>query len=534
MSRKNNPKESNQKDIVKDGPEEEEVHESSGDNSDHKPAQDPNDDETETPKSSKNVVQQPIKKGAVKPAQTSKGKPIAKKDKKPSGKQQKQPTLTEKQQNPQKQQQVKFIQPPTSPKPNAPPEPAKKSNKVVIIIVAVVVYIALMTIAGGVVYVTYGSGSANVPLVTTPRPTQIFANPNLPNPNLPNANLPDQNLPNQNLPNLNLQATNPQPPITQPSYIGQQQTNEASPNQNSQQSAEPNQNSQGTNPQPPIITQPGNPGWPVNQPPVPQSIPDTTQNASPTRAPATTITQLGTAITQCPTIYAACPEVSGCRPVSCVPQPTTCVPRSTTPCAPMASCPNGQCRPPCTAPTRQPDPPFSEFETNRAGRWQSKSVAEWINMFAPYSRERLNVVITLLDETVEKWAYAGFAHRCAPSSVKSPYLIHNTKCTFCNDRYSYIKCVMSGEVAGPINPYGQTHLFFDDNALRNARHNIPYILWNSVSQVINLVTHFVNIEKAIQPFQVKRADGIECRVCADFNRKVYDRCISHDRVYEGP
>ena len=260
----------------------------------------------------------------------------------------------------------------------------------------------------------------------------------------------------------------------------------------------------------------------------------TTTTTSSTRAPATAITQLGTAITQCPTIYAACPEVSGCRPVSCVPQPTTCVPRSTTPCAPMASCPNGQCRPPCTAPTRQPDPPFSEFETNRAGRWQSKSVAEWINMFAPYSRERLNVVITLLDETVEKWAYAGFAHRCAPSSVKSPYLIHNTKCTFCNDRYSYIKCVMSGEVAGPINPYGQTHLFFDDNALRNARHNIPYILWNSVSQVINLVTHFVNIEKAIQPFQVKRADGIECRVCADFNRKVYDRCISHDRVYEGP
>ena len=479
MSRKNNPKESNQKDIVKDGPEEEEVHESSGDNSDHKPAQDPNDDETETPKSSKNVVQQPIKKGAVKPAQTSKGKPIAKKDKKPSGKQQKQPTLTEKQQNPQKQQQVKFIQPPTSPKPNAPPEPAKKSNKVVIIIVAVVVYIALMTIAGGVVYVTYGSGSANVPLVTTPRPTQIFANPNLPNPNLPNPNFPNQNLPNQNL--------------------------------------------QATNPQTPIITQPGDPAsWPNNQQPTQTNF-GTTQNALNSNA--------------CVAQYAPCPQ---CRPASCVPQPNSpnypnsCVPRSTTPCAPMASCPNGQCRPPCTAPTRQPDPPFREFETNRAGRWQSKSVAEWINMFAPYSRERLNVVVTLLDETVEKWAYAGFAHRCAPSSVKSPYLIHNTKCTFCNDRYSYIKCVMSGEVAGPINPYGQTHLFFDDNALRNARHNIPYILWNSVSQVINLVTHFVNIEKAIQPFQVKRADGIECRVCADFNRKVYDRCISHDRVYEGP
>ena len=436
MSHKSNPTESNQKDVVKDDPKEEEVHEQEdeqeevhepqGDDSDPEPEEDTDGDENEHSEKPENVVQ-----------------------------------------------------PPTSPKPNAPPEPAKKSNKVVIIIVAVVVYIALMTIAGGVVYVTYGSGSANVPLVTTPRPTQIFANPNLPNPNLPNPNFPNQNLPNQNL--------------------------------------------QATNPQTPIITQPGDPAsWPNNQQPTQTNF-GTTQNALNSNA--------------CVAQYAPCPQ---CRPASCVPQPNSpnypnsCVPRSTTPCAPMASCPNGQCRPPCTAPTRQPDPPFSEFETNRAGRWQSKSVAEWINMFAPYSRERLNVVITLLDETVEKWAYAGFAHRCAPSSVKSPYLIHNTKCTFCNDRYSYIKCVMSGEVAGPINPYGQTHLFFDDNALRNARHNIPYILWNSVSQVINLVTHFVNIEKAIQPFQVKRADGIECRVCADFNRKVYDRCISHDRVYEGP
>ena len=173
-----------------------------------------------------------------------------------------------------------------------------------------------------------------------------------------------------------------------------------------------------------------------------------------------------------------------------------------------------------------PDPPFTEFKV----ALHNKTVVEWINMFPPYSRERLAVVTAMLNESVEKWALAGFVHGCINS-----YGDYTSECTFCNDRVPYIKCVMSGELTAPINPNGQTHLFIDNNALKNATHEIQDILCNSghaATATDSLTDHFLNIEKAIEPFQVKRADGIECRICTDFHRKVYDPCFSQWQHFE--
>ena len=50
---------------------------------------------------------------------------------------------------------------------------------------------------------------------------------------------------------------------------------------------------------------------------------------------------------------------------------------------------------------------------------------------------------------------------------------YTPQCTICNDRYPYIKCVMSGELTVPINPNGRTYrTIIDKNALTNARHGI--------------------------------------------------------------
>ena len=174
-----------------------------------------------------------------------------------------------------------------------------------------------------------------------------------------------------------------------------------------------------------------------------------------------------------------------------------------------------------------PDPPFSETEFKTADL-HNKTVVDWINMFPPYSRQRLAVVTTLLNESVDKWAMAGFVHGCMNRDGD-----YTPKCTICNDRYAYIKCVMSGEVTGPINSNGQTRLFLDDDALTNARHNIQDIICNSDDAATDSLTdHFLNIEKAIEPFQVKRADDIECRICTDFHRKVYDPCFSQWQHFE--
>jgi hypothetical protein len=67
------------------------------------------------------------------------------------------------------------------------------------------------------------------------------------------------------------------------------------------------------------------------------------------------------------------------------------------------------------------------------GILDTKTVLEWLNMYPPLSKSRLIVVTTLLDESIEPWALAGFVHsRCKSSAANRA---HNTTCSFRQDRY---------------------------------------------------------------------------------------------------
>jgi hypothetical protein len=155
----------------------------------------------------------------------------------------------------------------------------------------------------------------------------------------------------------------------------------------------------------------------------------------------------------------------------------------------------------------------------------TKTVAEWLNMYPPLSKSRLIVVTTLLDESIEPWALSGFVHRCSSSAANTA---HNTTCSFCQDRYQYVQCVMSNHLI----PEPQTEAADDKFYFRQGREffqmrgwlpEIVYHYWNP-RELDNI---FGKIESAIRLFTVKTdVAGKSCQVCTDFNRHVYDKCYA--------
>ena len=73
----------------------------------------------------------------------------------------------------------------------------------------------------------------------------------------------------------------------------------------------------------------------------------------------------------------------------------------------------------------------------------SKTVSQWLNLYPPYSKNRLIVVTTLLDDMIEPWALVGSFHRCTADKDNDQF---KTTCRICQDRYEYIKCVMSSNL----------------------------------------------------------------------------------------
>ena len=237
---------------------------------------------------------------------------------------------------------------------------------------------------------------------------------------------------------------------------------------------------------------------------------------------------------QCPPVLSTCPPVIECADSSAV---TTCKPQREPPCIPEVvperkcptefdPCPAGECRD-IQCPTQRPPPSFDMFfKISR----DAKTVFEWLNTYPPYSAERLQVVTFLLDETVEKWASAGFMHNC---DDQNPWIT----CTFCNDRYNYIKCVMSNTLIKSMQSDVESALlipkgtFFD-----NAKKDMPLIIMTENREYLpyQLDPIFDEIERTIKAFRVETENGRICEVCADFNRLIYDECFSKGKKYTLP
>ena len=249
-------------------------------------------------------------------------------------------------------------------------------------------------------------------------------------------------------------------------------------------------------------------------------------------------------------ITGICPVNDIC-PSNCIKESDACISQSKPPCVPQVwpssrtscwdsvatNCPNGGCAPPeCPATnslmtaTSTEEPPIQVFRT---AFYENQRVFDLINLYPPHSPNRLEVVTTLLYKTVEQFAMLGQFHRCESSLSGRP--VHTTVCSFCNDRYEYIRCVMSNKLVGqfyPDEPPSANHLvpIFWETELGQIHDDLVTNLYKTCLPR-NLDYIFDRIEKMIRPFSVRTASGEVCRVCQDFSKSIYDRCYTKDTRY---
>ena len=229
----------------------------------------------------------------------------------------------------------------------------------------------------------------------------------------------------------------------------------------------------------------------------------------------------------CPSVP-TCPKCTPVQNCQKAPRQQGCVfIQKPTRCPAAGTCPNGQCRQCSTSPP---------IETFNNGDKKSRTVFEWLNMYPPFSVNRLHVLTHLLDETVEKWALGGFMHRCTPHSS---FDRDTTKCTMCNDRYNYIKCVMTNTLTDSLyepvdnNNFNKPYYHPNDADFHGARYEVPKTVYQDNFPPTQLEYIFKHMEKAIRPFQVKTQNGKECRICTDYSRQMYNKCFLEGFAYTG-
>lgn len=248
--------------------------------------------------------------------------------------------------------------------------------------------------------------------------------------------------------------------------------------------------------------------------------------------------------------FGTCPPVVGCIGTGCRwPPAPACIPNPTvtpTGCPEDVTCPPGSCaKPYLDCPTTRPPAPSIDYF--RSSPHDLIPIWKWLSLYPPYSPERLEVVTTLMEEYLEPWVTYAFQIKCPADGdlswemdMNKPGM--NTHCTFCTDRYEYVKCVMSHNIVPHPNKLDNLPLNFPEPRLLGSvestitevmkqRWKIPplHFFWKAMDSVHN------NLMKAISVFNVTtfpRRDGevpTQCVVCRDYIQagpKVFDRCQS--------
>ena len=246
-----------------------------------------------------------------------------------------------------------------------------------------------------------------------------------------------------------------------------------------------------------------------------------------------------------------CPETYNCSTIKCVPDPIKCRERTKEE--------NDKCPPTCTPYPKGKFPDWKSFAESKELFRTNK--VELFNNFPPYSKDRFYAVTKILQDTVELWAESGFLHRCDKDLRYKIDPWEHIKCSFCKDRYKYTACIMSSnkitrrdpaasalpnKQAVPVNDF----LYYPDQGpVRPSLKLLPWII--ASDNLINvdpgipipghkdpkkmfqfpkdmndlLREHFKEIHKTIRSLWVENDQGKLCRVCEDFNEKVYDKCL---------
>ena len=188
----------------------------------------------------------------------------------------------------------------------------------------------------------------------------------------------------------------------------------------------------------------------------------------------------------------------------------------------------GPCRSEHKFPHTPTYPPIETFDNSYK---KSRTVLEWIDMYPPYSVNRLFILTRLLDQAVEKWALCGFVHRCTSHSN-----FDTTKCTLCNEHYNYIKCLISNilmsSFSSPAISNNMNKPYYHYPSDEKVQNGMKYMKYerrktvyqlNGLKQPNQLANIFQHTEKTIRSFQMKNQNGKEFYICSDYSQHMYNK-----------
>lgn len=154
---------------------------------------------------------------------------------------------------------------------------------------------------------------------------------------------------------------------------------------------------------------------------------------------------------------------------------------------------------------------------------RSKTVIEWIKMYPVNSYDRLRVVTRLLNLSVEEYIRVYAKRNCADGYAKKIGL-----CTFCQDRYDYLRCVMSRNVTKNKLGYKTAYRLSPvPNGYWSLQENFAYAAYYETRGYKGFIYDelYDDIRLIAEAFWVVTEEGEECRVCADLDPGAHTKCL---------
>lgn len=130
----------------------------------------------------------------------------------------------------------------------------------------------------------------------------------------------------------------------------------------------------------------------------------------------------------------------------------------------------------------------------------------WLNLFKKYSPERLEVVTTLMERTVEELNRATMSHRCKTYHYGG-YKYAQESCQICKNRYDYIECVMNNELENPVVPELKVELFSLDELKRLERSVVKVVYGFDTKDIDEMNPFYERFERLQNASKVKTKDG---------------------------
>lgn len=180
-----------------------------------------------------------------------------------------------------------------------------------------------------------------------------------------------------------------------------------------------------------------------------------------------------------------------------------------TPCQPECrpeNCMNStsyDCPPiPAAPPTSTQVPPFHLSPEQLA----SRTVLEWVTSYPPNSYGRLQVLTQLMEFGVEN-----YVNKMSRRNCDNPFKI----CTFCQDRFEFLRCAMKMKITGNKFGYRNTNKMsaLSANFAKDFSYNAYYYSkhWKSYLTA----KHYEEVTAAYQAFWFVSDDGSECHWCRE-------------------